>query len=55
MQRNSAEHEEYTGAQSADRREPEEADGADLLERILDRDNLNRAYKRGQVPFLLTI
>ena len=46
LQRNSAEHEEYAGARSADRREAEEADGADLLERILDRNNLNRAYKR---------
>ena len=45
-QRDSAEHEEYVGAQSADRREPEETDGADLLERILSRENLNRAYKR---------
>ena len=45
-QRNSAEHEEYAGARSADGRETEEADGADLLERILDRENLNRAYKR---------
>ena len=45
-QRDSAEHEEYAGARSADRRETEETDGADLLERILDRDNLNRAYKR---------
>ena len=45
-QRDSAEHEEYAGARSADRRETEEADGADLLERILDRDNLNKAYKR---------
>ena len=45
-QRDSAEHEEYAGARSIDRRETEEADGADLLERILDRDNLNRAYKR---------
>ena len=45
-QRDSAEHEEYVGARSADRRETEETDGADLLERILSRDNLNRAYKR---------
>ena len=45
-QRDSAEHEKYAGARSADRRETEETDGADLLERILDRDNLNRAYKR---------
>lgn len=46
LQRDSAEHEEYAGAQSAGIRESKEADGADLLERILDRDNLNRAYKR---------
>ena len=45
-QRDSAEHEEYAGARSADRRGTEETDGADLLERILSRDNLNRAYKR---------
>ena len=45
-QRNSAEHEEYAGARSADRQETEETDGADLLERILSRGNLNRAYKR---------
>jgi len=33
--------------QSTDRREGKERDGAsDLLEAILDRDNLNRAYKR---------
>ena len=46
LQRDSAEHEEYAGAQSAGAREGKEADGADLLERILGRDNLNRAYKR---------
>ena len=45
-QRNSAEHEEYAGAQSIDTQETEEADSADLLEKILDRENLNRAYKR---------
>ena len=45
-QRDSAEHEEYVGAQSVVTRETEEADGADLLERILSRENLNRAYKR---------
>ena len=45
-QRDNAEHEEYAGARSADRRETEETDGADLLERVLDRENLNRAYKR---------
>ena len=45
-QRDSAEHEKYAGAQSIGCREVAEQDGADLLERILDRDNLNRAYKR---------
>ena len=45
-QRDSAEHEEYVGAQSVETREVGEQDGADLLERILSRDNLNRAYKR---------
>ena len=45
-QRDSAEHEECVGVQSADGREIGEQDGADLLERILSRDNLNRAYKR---------
>ena len=45
-QRDSAEHEEYAGAQSVGCREVGEQDGADLLERILSRDNLNRAYKR---------
>lgn len=46
LQRDSAEHEEYAGAQSAGIRESKEAGGADLLERILDRNNLNKAYKR---------
>ena len=45
-QRDSAEHEEYVGAQSVGRQEAKEQDGADLLERILSRDNLNKAYKR---------
>ena len=48
LQRDSAEHEEYAEAQSAGVREGREADGADLLERILNRDNLNKAYKRVQ-------
>ena len=46
LQRDSVEREEYAGARSIDNREAEEADGAELLERILDRDNLNRAFKR---------
>ena len=45
-QKDSAEHEEYAGAQSVGCWEVAEQDGADLLEKILHRDNLNRAYKR---------
>ena len=45
-QKDSAEHEGYAGAQSGGSRESREADGTDLLERILSRENLNRAYKR---------
>lgn len=45
-QRDSAEHERYVGAQSVGSQEVKEQGGADLLERILSRDNLNRAYKR---------
>ena len=46
-QRDSVEHEEYAGARSIDTRESRERDGAnDLLEKILNRDNLNRAYKQ---------
>ena len=48
-QRDSAEHEEYARAQSTVTRESEEADGVDLLEEILSRENLNRAYKRVKV------
>lgn len=44
LQRDSVEHKGYAEAQSTDRREGKERDGAsDLLEAILDRDNLNRA------------
>ena len=46
LQRDNAEREEDAGAHSKDHREVEEADGAELLERILDRENLNKAYKR---------
>ena len=46
LQMDSAEHKEYAEAQNADSRKTEEQDGVDLLERILSRDNLNRAYKR---------
>ncbi|MFZ2257305.1 MAG: reverse transcriptase domain-containing protein [Clostridiaceae bacterium] len=41
------EREEYVGVQSTDTRESKERDDAtDLLEQILDRDNLNKVYKR---------
>lgn len=46
LQRDSAEHEEYAGVRSTGAREGAEQGGADLLERILSRENLNRAYKR---------
>lgn len=47
LQRDSVEREEYAGVRSANIRERRERGGAtDLLERILDRDNLNRAYKQ---------
>lgn len=50
----SVEHKGHAEAQSTDRRDGKKRDGArDLLEAILDRDNLNRAYKaklRTQCP-----
>ena len=47
LQRDSVEHEGYAEAQSAEQMETEEQDNAsDLMEKILDRDNLNRAYQR---------
>lgn len=44
-QKDSGEHEECVEVQSIGGREVGEQDGADLLERMLSRDNLNRAYK----------
>ena len=46
LQRDSVEHKEYAEAYSANSREVEEKDGANLLEKVLNRDNLNKAYKR---------
>ncbi len=46
LQRDSVEHKEYAEACSTNCREVEERDGADLLEKVLNRDNLNKAYKR---------
>ena len=45
LRRDNVEREGYAGALSTMTQEAEETDGA-LLARILDRDNLNRAYKR---------
>lgn len=46
-QRDSVEHKGYVGAHSRNTRESRETDSAmDLLEQILDRNNLNRAYKQ---------
>lgn len=46
-QRERVEREGYAGVRSIDTRESRERDGAeDLLEVILDRENLNRAYQR---------
>ena len=45
-QKDNAEHEEYAGEQSVGCREVAEQDGADLLDSILSRGNLNRAYQR---------
>ena len=46
LQRDGVEHQEYAEAYSTECQKVEERDGADLLEKVLDRDNLNRAYKR---------
>ena len=47
LQRDGVERKGYAGAQSTDLREGKERNGAsDLVEAILDRNNLNRAYKR---------
>ena len=45
-QEDSAEHEGPEGACSTAAREADEMVGTGLMERILDRDNLNRAFKR---------
>ena len=46
LQRDSVEHKEYAEAYSTERQEVDRKDGAYLLEKVLDRDNLNKAYKR---------
>lgn len=46
LQRDSVEHKEYAEAYSTESREVTRKDGADLLEKVLNKDNLNKAYKR---------
>ena len=47
LQRDGVERKEYAGARSSSARESTERGGAyDLLEKILERENLNRAYKQ---------
>ena len=46
LQRDNVEHGEYAEVYSTESREVGRKDGADLLEKVLDRGNLNRAYKR---------
>ena len=47
LQRDSVEREEYAEAQRAGQMETVERDNAsDLMEKILDRNNLNKAYQR---------
>ena len=43
LQKDSVEHEEYAEACRTESREVDRKDGADLLEKGLDRDNLNKA------------
>ena len=45
-QRDSVEHKEYAEAYSTEVREINEKDGADLLSKVLSRENLNKAYKK---------
>jgi len=40
------ENKEYAEAYSTECQKVEERDGADLLEKVLDKDNLNKAHKR---------
>ena len=46
LQRDSVEHKEYAEAYSTESREVYRKDGADLLEKVLCRENINKAYKQ---------
>ena len=48
LQRDSVEHKEYAEACSTENREVAERDGADLLEKVLDRDNLEQSLQAGK-------
>ena len=45
LQRDSVEHEECAEVCSTENQEIKERDGADLLEKVLDRNNLNKAIE----------
>ena len=45
LQRDSVEHKEYAEVYSTNGQEGREKDGADLLEKVLSRDNLNKSYE----------
>ena len=53
LQKDSVEHEEYAEAYSTESREVNRKDGADLLEKVLSRDNLNKANKRVKVVYYI--
>ena len=42
LQRDSVEHKEYAEAYSTESQEVDRKDGADLLEKVLSRENLNK-------------
>ncbi|MEG1191303.1 MAG: hypothetical protein RSD48_07680 [Oscillospiraceae bacterium] len=47
LQRDGVERKEYAGAHSADTRDAKERGGViDLMEMVLEKDNLNKAYKQ---------
>ena len=45
LQRDSVEHKEYAEAYSIENQKDKEKNDTDLLKKMLNRDNLNRAYK----------
>ena len=55
LQRDSVEHKEYAEAYSIEAQKAEERDGADLLEKVLDRLFLSRTFSRKSAPSLSLI